>query len=241
MKQPIAHYIFISFVGFSTFSIAVSSISFANALRQAFSEAALTTDTAPNQSFIVTSVEGDSLNYAVTPRQKAPFHPATDIGNTQVSVECAYLYIQNPDLRPGTKVWVVHVGPGEPAYMAEAEIIPFIECHEDMRGTWAKLTGNDVEVSLDKYQLRFRDQDVLRPVGYGIGVVNTEQTIRIDGALAWSDLDGDGTDEFFRNCSGEHTEHTTVWSGVPLKGKRIWHASHDFEDDLAVDCKDADY
>jgi hypothetical protein len=55
------------------------------------------------------------------------------------------------------------------------------------------------------------------------------------------DLDGDGKAESFRQCVSSEGVHLTVWSGEPLKGKRIFHAYVPLGYDTEPNCTPADY
>lgn len=63
-------------------------------------------------------------------------------------------------------------------------------------------------------------------IGYdnGIAVIHPEQPVLLRDSVAVVDLNSDGKPEYFRSCSGYEGTHFTIWTGKPLKGKRIWHS-----------------
>ncbi len=77
--------------------------------------------------------------------------------------------------------------------------------------------------------------------GFGIGIVNANAQAKIVKGLATIDLNEDGKDEYFRECTSNEGLHLTVWTGKPLIGKRIWHSYYNFNYDTMPNCKEKDY
>lgn len=74
----------------------------------------------------------------------------------------------------------------------------------------------------------------------GIAVVS-ERGIVVQHGKASVDLDNDGRREFFRDCTSNEGVHLTVWTGVPLLGKRRWHFYYYLGYDVVPSCKRKDY
>jgi hypothetical protein len=75
----------------------------------------------------------------------------------------------------------------------------------------------------------------------GIGIIQPSKPVQIQNKLASFDLDEDGKPEFFRSCSGYEGTHFTIWTGKPLKGKRIWHSFYYVDYDTEPNCKKKDW
>jgi hypothetical protein len=75
----------------------------------------------------------------------------------------------------------------------------------------------------------------------GIAVIQPERPIQLIKDLAVVDLNDDGKPEYLRRCTGFEGAHYTIWTGKPLKGKRIWHSFYYVDYDTVPDCKDKDW
>jgi hypothetical protein len=73
-----------------------------------------------------------------------------------------------------------------------------------------------------------------------IAVTNSSYPLQKTGAVISGDLAGDGQREFFRSCNSAEGIHLSVWSGKPLKGKRIWHGYYYLGYDLQPNCTPKD-
>jgi hypothetical protein len=75
----------------------------------------------------------------------------------------------------------------------------------------------------------------------GIGVIQPAKPVQVRNNLASIDLDEDGKPEFFRRCTGFEGIHFTIWTGKPLKGKRLWHSFYYLDYDTKADCRKKDW
>jgi hypothetical protein len=75
----------------------------------------------------------------------------------------------------------------------------------------------------------------------GIAVIQPERSIQLRNDLAVVDLNDDGKPEYFRRCTGFEGTHFTIWTGKPLKGKRIWHSFYYVDYDTEPNCKKEDW
>jgi hypothetical protein len=75
----------------------------------------------------------------------------------------------------------------------------------------------------------------------GIGVIGPGIQIRTQNKYATIDLNNDGKPEYFRLCSGFEGMHFAIWTGKPLRGKRIWHSFYYVDYDTVPTCKKADW
>jgi hypothetical protein len=89
------------------------------------------------------------------------------------------------------------------------------------------------------YAIRFEGA---RPEGpfHGIGLAGAPVRVqKVKGSIA-ADLDGDGRNEFFRDCTTSEGVYFTIWTGAPLKGSRRWHQYLYLGYDVSPTCTDAD-
>jgi hypothetical protein len=154
------------------------------------------------------------------------------------------LKIQNPNLKIGDKVQIIL--PEKPPQILHSEIVKKAECkYEDnleltINKATAELTGNNPEVTLSSYLLKLSGSDASK-LGFGIGIVSQNSQVKNVKGLVSVDIDGDGKDEYFRECASNEGLHLTVWIGKPLVGKRIWHSYYHLNYDTENDCKNKDY
>ncbi len=79
------------------------------------------------------------------------------------------------------------------------------------------------------------------PRAVSIAVVGgTARLVYSDGTL-WTDLDGDGVPETFRECTSGEGKHLTLWSGVPLESERLWHIYFSLGYDVIPTCTEPDW
>lgn len=93
------------------------------------------------------------------------------------------------------------------------------------------------------YSLILTDDKTMEEFGFdiGIAVIEPAKPIQIQSNLATIDLNEDGKPEFFRVCQGFEGFHFTIWTGKPLKGKRIWRSFYYVDYDTVVTCKKKDW
>lgn len=156
---------------------------------------------------------------------------ASKIGNVQSGKQSVCLKIQNPNLKVGDSVQIVLTD--KPQKVLNAQIAEKSACEETGFGTL------DAE-NITDYQLKSTENDFVKR-GFGIGVVNLAEEIKVNNGLATVDLDGDKKNEYFRGCTSNEGLHLTVWSGKPLIGKRIWHSYYGVGYDTESNCKEKDY
>jgi hypothetical protein len=102
-----------------------------------------------------------------------------------------------------------------------------------------KSCSSDVDVAphVSFYEIRMGDE---RDLVYGIGVI-AAKPIKVAKGLARADINNDRKLEYFRSCTSNEGMHYTVWSGKPLKGKRIWHSYYYLRYDTVFTCKKKDF
>lgn len=161
---------------------------------------------------------------------------SSKLGNVEAGNKCVRLFIENANLRVGDKVQVVF--PEKPLQkVSEAEIIKFSECKDEYFGD---LVPDSRKSKLKEYRLKLLvEGDINR--GFGIGLVNADTKVKILDDSAIIDLNDDGTDEYFRECTSNEGIHLTVWTGRPLLGKRIWHSYYYLGYDTEPNCTEKDH
>lgn len=158
------------------------------------------------------------------------------IGNVEIGNKCVRLFIANEKLMVGDKVQIVL--PESPSQkILQAEIIEYSECKDEYFGD---LEPDNPYTKLTPYLLNLSDQSG-KNNGFGIGIVNVNTQTKLEKGMATIDLNEDGKNEYFRECTSNEGLHLTVWTGKPLKGKRIWHSYYNFSYDTKPNCKVKDY
>jgi hypothetical protein len=100
------------------------------------------------------------------------------------------------------------------------------------------------EIDLEQtsyYSLKLNDEKDKSGVEIGIAVINPAKSAHLDGKKAGLDINADGKTEFFRTCASTEGLHLTVWTGKPLKGKRIWHSYYYLHYDTERTCDEKDW
>jgi hypothetical protein len=171
------------------------------------------------------------------------FLAASSIGNVLFGNDCIFFLVQDSQIRPGTKVQLVATE-DSPQKVVMALISDREDCEERIKDKtpWPTLEGYDPKMRIEQYVVDLEIPDPAHPRGYGIGVVNAHNLIKVDSdGFATGDIDGDGKLEYFRDCTSKEGLHMTVWKGRPLTGIRIWHSYFHFNYDTEPDCKLADF
>jgi hypothetical protein len=126
---------------------------------------------------------------------------------------------------------VVIVDPYEPQKTARALI------EEKVSGVCSREGFN--EYGGDCYKLKAVSGKV-DEIATAFGIVKTTASFKSLKGLVSADLDNDGVAERFRVCTSMEGLHLTVWSGIPIKGKRRWHRYFYLGYDVEPNCKDGE-
>lgn len=88
------------------------------------------------------------------------------------------------------------------------------------------------------YLLKAGDLEISTPV---IVITGFKGEFTKDPVGVRADLNRDGIPESFRYCTSNEGLHYTIWSGPPLKGKRLWHEYYYLGYDVEPNCTEKDY
>lgn len=135
--------------------------------------------------------------------------------------------IMNKTLLTGQQIGVISTNKPQTIRPATVESNAAKSCSSD----------NDISEGVSFYFLKMKPLD--QP-WIEIGVVGLTKTSKSKG-LVRSDLDGDKAPDHFRSCTSNEGVHFTVWNGVPLRSKRIWHAYYYLGYNTVPTCKKKDY
>lgn len=135
--------------------------------------------------------------------------------------------ISNKTLKRGQRIGVIYADKPQNFRLATVESKTSKSCSSD----------NDISDGVSFYFLKMKPLD--QP-SVEIGVVGLTKTSKSKGYLR-SDINDDKKLEYFRSCTSNEGVHLTVWRGVPLKSKRIWHAYYYLSYDTEPTCKRKDY
>ena len=165
-------------------------------------------------------------------RKDGGFDYATQIGILVLNEDKQpRLEIKNPNLAPNEKIVIVDVDYNGQQTIKRASIV------EKVSGDCSERGVNDKGGAC--YKLRAVSGNIDQ---FGAAFVIAKTSIsftNLKGRVS-ADLDKDGTQEHFRVCTSMEGLHMTVWSGMPLKGKRQWHRYFYLGWDVEPNCKDGE-
>ena len=146
---------------------------------------------------------------------------------TKMANENGKLSIGGPELKKGDLVEVVPYDEQQTIYTAE--IVEKLGRDD---------AGGGTNYSLE-FMSRIGDETILLGTGVlgapdGVEAVDGKARVRLGSRPAEKPLT-------FRACTSSEGVHLTVWSGKPLKGKRVWHAYHALGYDVEANCTPKDY
>lgn len=180
---------------------------------------------------IIGILTGDDQGKASQPgRKDSRFDYATQIGIVFWNEEKQLrLEIKNPNLAVHDEVVVV--GPYKPQKIARAAIV------EKVSGNCSQGGFNDEGGAC--YKLRAVSGRIDESA-IALGIAKTSSPFAARGGSVSADLDNDRVAEHFRVCTSREGLHLTVWSGMPLKGKRQWHRYFYLGYDVEPNCTEDD-
>lgn len=138
------------------------------------------------------------------------------------------LFIANPSLEPHDSVDIIL--DGSPQLHLAAEIVGKQE-----KACWQKPQAEVAEF----YTLRLKTGHA-EAGATGLGIAKSGFSFKHAGGLVGFDS-GSETPYYFRTCASAEGLHLTVWKGLPLKGKRVWHRYYYLGYDMEPNCTEADY
>lgn len=77
-------------------------------------------------------------------------------------------------------------------------------------------------------------------IRFGFAVADPAGVFSGKSGKVWVDVNRDGVEETFRDCTSHEGVHLTIWSGEPLKGLKLWHAYFYLGYDTEPSCVQAD-
>lgn len=94
--------------------------------------------------------------------------------------------------------------------------------------------GEDFEKN-SYYSLKL-PREKFEGISLGFAIINPSKPAKVQNGLVSIDINEDGKAEYFRHCASYEGIHLTIWTGKPLKGKRIWHSYYYLVSDIQADC-----
>lgn len=92
--------------------------------------------------------------------------------------------------------------------------------------------------STSTYRLEMDQEN--NDIRFGFAVADPAGVFSGESGKVSVDLNRDGVQETFRDCTSHEGVHLTIWSGEPLKGSKLWHAYFYLGYDTAPSCVQAD-
>jgi len=143
------------------------------------------------------------------------------------------LTIPNNELKLGTEVAILPV-PGK-LLLCCAEIVKKLGPNAGV-GHNIKIFGYTEDTT---YVLLMNKHGAA--VDLGFGIIEPPKLTSVQGGIFRADLNRDGSQESFRDCTSNEGVHLTIWSDEPLKSPRLWHAYYFLEYDVVPSCVEKDY
>ena len=141
------------------------------------------------------------------------------------------LAIKAPGLKRGTKLSVVSLG--KPQASSEAEIIQRTESGEecyalrqerkDVNSSEGNVFYTVVPASKSRLEL-------------AIGIIGLKGGLKTTDGTVHTDLNGDGHEDYFTECSTSEGVQFNVWSDAPYKNKALWSAYYYLGYDTEPNC-----
>lgn len=143
------------------------------------------------------------------------------------------LTIANSGLKVGTEVAIISA-PGHSFYCC-AEIVKNLGQDPGL-GHQIILFGHTQDTT---YIMQMNKHSAAIELGFGI--IDDPKIFSSKKGIMRADLNLDGVQDSFRDCTSNEGVHLTLWSGLPLKGPRLWHAYYFLEYDVVPSCQEKDY
>ncbi|HRH46079.1 MAG TPA: hypothetical protein PKY82_30830 [Pyrinomonadaceae bacterium] len=156
------------------------------------------------------------------------------VGIVDGSIEKICLRTKNGNLTENTSVSIVTSLEESKQKILSAKIKKklYASCSRHFSESTDKNPGKDfyyllvlTEKAVDEFQEVF-----------GIGVIKPKNSFKFQNNKASIDLNNDGRTEFFRQCEGFEGALFAIWTGNPLKGKRIWNSFYYVDYDTEKNC-----
>ena len=175
---------------------------------------------------------------SLTPKPKPTFGIHSKIGIVDGDRDDICFRTKNGNLAENTPVSIVTSFYEPPPKVLNAKVEKKLDtsCSRRSSESTDKNPGENFYYSLTLTDKEIDEyQEVL-----GFGVIEPSKSVQVQNNLASIDLNEDGKPEFFRLCQGFEGMLFAIWTGKPLKGKRIWHSFYYVDYDTVVTCKKKD-
>jgi hypothetical protein len=141
------------------------------------------------------------------------------------------LAIKAPGLKSGTKLRVVSLG--EPQVPLDAAIIRRTESGAEC---YALLQERKTVNSSEGYAFYTVAPSSSSPLELAIGIVGLKGELKSTDGKVHADLNGDGREEYFTQCSTSEGVQFDVWADAPYKNKALWSAYYYLGYDSEANC-----
>jgi hypothetical protein len=144
-----------------------------------------------------------------------------------------FLSIRDNDILPGTKVIIFTVPGKRVICCAETGGAGSIKPEGDR---FALVDGGGTAL----YPLLL-DKEKTVGVDLGFGIIGPPDIYSAKDNKIKLDIDQDGKNDSFRECTSNEGVHLTIWSGIPLESERLWHAYYYLAYETVPSCVEQDY
>lgn len=141
------------------------------------------------------------------------------------------LTIPNSKLAKGDVVYLVL--PGKPQSIRAASVRNKL--------TRSCSDNSDAAAETDSFYLLKLSSGKLKTGDAAIVLANVKKPENVVGGTAAIDVNNDGKKDFFRACTSREGLWLSIWSGKPLRGKRLWNRYYYLGYDVVPNCKESDF
>ena len=171
-----------------------------------------------------------SLLLTISPVAMAEKPPKQRFGVACIDGKVGYVALNDPVVHPGETLLLVRVSSGDSPKVVTAEIGKRLSSCKTLEK--ADLKG-------PYYSIRLPDSI---PDDFDVAIAVRESgSLKVKQGKYVSLVSSNGSTLSFRHCASSEGLHLTVWSGLPTKGKRIWHEYYYLGYDTEPDCNESDY
>jgi hypothetical protein len=142
------------------------------------------------------------------------------------------LDIQNSHLEQGTRI-IILTFPYK-SVCCYAEVVKKLKGEPE---TIRQIIFDDGESS--KYILKLVNKN--DEINFGFGIIDSQGIFSSESNKLMVDFNKDGINDTFRSCTSHEGVHLSIWSGLPLKSSRLWHAYLYLGYDVEPSCVDEDF
>jgi len=178
-------------------------------------------------AWVTTMAACDSHDRAV----QGKLHPGHDLTAQIGWLHGNCLAIKTLGLKRGTKLIIIALG--KPQVSLQAEIIERTDSGEECYA----LRQERKDINMSEGNIFYSVAPASKaPLELAIGIVGLKAGFTATDGTIHTDVNGDGRQDYFTECSTSEGVQFNVWSDAPYKGKALWSAYYYLGYDTEPNC-----